>query len=68
MTSDLREADFRVSIEPSPENGLTVQSQIMADKPVTLRRGRIGRRIGRLDPADMTRLQTAIAFVMGFAG
>jgi mRNA interferase MazF len=68
MTSDLREADFRVSIEPSPKNGLTVQSQIMADKPVTLRRGRIGRRIGRLDPADMTRLQTAIAFVMGFAG
>jgi mRNA interferase MazF len=68
MTSDLGEADFRVPIEPEPENGLSVRSQVMADKPVTLRRERIGRRIGRLSPADMARLQTAIAFVMGLAG
>ena len=68
MTSDLEEADFRVLIEPSPENGLTVRSQVMADKPITLRRRRIGRQIGRLDAADMTQLQVAIAFVLGFAG
>jgi mRNA interferase MazF len=68
MTSEVVEAEFRVTIEPEPENGLTVRSQVMADKPVTLKRGRIGRRIGRLSAADMTRLQAAIAFVLGFAG
>jgi mRNA interferase MazF len=68
MTSDLAEADFRVTIEPGPENGLSVRSQVMADKPVTLKRARLGQRIGRLDDADMARLQAAIAFVMGFAG
>jgi mRNA interferase MazF len=68
MTSDLGAADFRVPIEPRPENGLTVRSQIMADKPVTLKRERIGRRLGRLNAGDMARLQAAIALVMGFAG
>jgi len=68
MTSELSDAEFRVTIEPQPENGLAIRSQVMADKPVTLKRERIGQRIGRLSPDDMVRLQTAIAFVMGFAG
>ena len=37
MTSDIVEApDFRVTIEPSIENGLRVRSQVMVDKPVTV--------------------------------
>lgn len=68
MTSDLREADFRVLIEPRPANGLTARSQVMADKPATLKRERIGRKIGQLSEREMVRLQSAIAFVMGFAG
>lgn len=68
MTTDLVEApDFRVTIEPDSDTGLRARSQIMADKPVTIRRSRIGRRIGRLDPADMARLNAALAFVMGLA-
>jgi len=68
MTSEIADApDFRITIEPAPENGLRVRSQIMADKPVTVRRERIGRRIGRLSPADIARLNVAIAFVMGLA-
>jgi mRNA interferase MazF len=68
MTSELVEApDFRVTIEPSAENGLRARSQVMADKPVTIRRERIGRRIGRLGAADTGRLNVALAFVMGFA-
>ena len=39
----------------------------MADKPLTIRRERIGQHIGRLNAADMTRLNVAIAFVMGLA-
>ena len=67
MTSELAEADFRVTIEPGPETGLRVRSQAMADKPVTIRRERIGQRIGQLGPADMARLNVALAFVMGLA-
>ena len=68
MTSDYSEApDFRVSVEPNDQNGLRVRSQIMADKPVTIRRERLGRQIGRLDDNDVARLNIALAFVMGLA-
>jgi mRNA interferase MazF len=68
MTSELSDApDFRVTIDPSETNGLRVQSQIMADKPVTIRRARVGRIIGRLSAEDVRRLNIAIAFVMGLA-
>jgi len=39
----------------------------MADKPVTIRRERIGQTIGQLTATDMARLNTALAFVMGLA-
>jgi mRNA interferase MazF len=68
MTSELSDArDFRVTIEPSTTNGLGVRSQVMADKPVTIRRERIGRRIGHLRERDLARLDIALAFVMGLA-
>ena len=53
LTSELVDApDFRVTIEPKPENGLRLKSQVMADKPVTIRRERIGQKIGRLGSQD----------------
>jgi mRNA interferase MazF len=68
MTSELADAPaFRITIEPRPETGLRVRSQVMADKPVTVRRERIGRRIGHLAAADIARLNAALAFVMGLA-
>jgi mRNA interferase MazF len=67
MTSELAEADFRITIEPEPETGLRVRSQVMADKPVTIRRERIGQQIGRLAPVDMARLNVALALVLGLA-
>lgn len=68
MTSDCSEAaDFRVTIEPSESNGLRLISRVMADKPVTIRRERIGRKIGHLDEKDISRLNIALAFIMGLA-
>ena len=68
LTSDLVNApDFRVNIDPTPENGLRLTSQVMADKPVTIGRERIGRKIGSLDSRDMARLGVALAFVLGLA-
>lgn len=68
MTSDVVEApDFRVTIEPTKKNGLRTRSQIMVDKPVAIRRERVGRRVGSLDERDTARLNVALAFVMGLA-
>lgn len=68
LTSELADApDFRVTIEPTPENGLLLKSQVMADKPITIRRERIGKKIGRLSDQDMARLGIALAFVLGLA-
>jgi mRNA interferase MazF len=69
MTSMLIDAaDFRVTIAPSTANGLRAPSQVMADKPVTILRRRIGDPIGRLAREDMARVDAALAFVMGLAG
>jgi|SRR5579863_3082787 mRNA interferase MazF len=68
MTSDGDDApDFRVAVEPTERNGLRARSHVMADKPVTIRRARIGKKIGQLDEGDITRLNIALAFVMGLA-
>ena len=68
MTSDGDDApDFRVMVEPTALNGLRTRSHVMADKPVTIRRSRVGRKIGRLDGSDIARLNVALAFVMGLA-
>lgn len=68
LTSELVDApDFRVPIDPKRENGLRLASQVMADKPVTVRHERIGRKIGRLGSQDMARLTAALAFVLGLA-
>lgn len=68
MTTTLEDAeDFRITVEPSAANGLREPLQVMADKPVTVRRERIGKRIGRLAAADMARVTAALAFVIGVA-
>ena len=68
MTSEIVEApDFRVTIEPTAENGLRVRSQVMADKPVTVRRERIGQCIGGLNMEELARVNVALAFVMRLA-
>ena len=69
MTSECSDApDFRVTIDPTAQNGLLVRSQVMADKPVTVRRERIGRQVGHLEDKDILRLNVALAFVVGLAG
>jgi mRNA interferase MazF len=68
MTADCSDApDFRVTIDPSERNGLRVKSQVMADKPIMIRRERIGPHVGHLDDKDIARLNVALAFVMGLA-
>lgn len=52
LTSDFRDRSLlRVTIEPSPVNGLRKRSQVMIDKALTLPREKIGGRIGSLETA-----------------
>ena len=58
---------FRILIEPSPFNGLRLQSRVMADKVSTVSRTKLGRRIGRLSDTDMTRVDRALVVFLGLA-
>jgi mRNA interferase MazF len=66
VTSLLVDAPLlRLTVEPSPRNGLRRRSQIMADKVVSVRRDKIGAVVGALDDETMLGLSRALAFVMG---
>ena len=79
MTSTIEDApDFRITIAPSKTNGLRTRSQIMADKPVTVRRERIGDRLGELrerigdrlgelEQGEIKQLNRALALALGLA-
>jgi mRNA interferase MazF len=67
VTSHLQEAElFRLTITPSPDNGLQKPSQIMVDKIVAVRRDKIRERIGCLNEELMIRLNRSLAFWLGF--
>src|SRR3546814_3370630 len=49
ITSAVRDAAFRITVEPDNANGLRVLSQVMVDKLSTLPRSKISKPFGRLD-------------------
>jgi mRNA interferase MazF len=68
VTSALRNAPiFRITVDPSPENGLQRISQIQVDKTLTVARERVGRIIGRLDDATLLKVNRSLAVFLGIA-
>lgn len=66
ITSTLKDRPlFRVTVEPAEHNGLRKRSQIMIDKPATVPRAKVGRRIGRLDEETMRTVNTALHRFLG---
>jgi mRNA interferase MazF len=59
---------LRISVLPSPENGLRVLSQIMLDKPMTVKADKIDATFGHLDDATMVSVNRALALFLGLAG
>jgi len=57
---------FRITVAATAENGLQTQSQIMADKCSTLPLEKVGNVFGRLDAADLARVDRALADFLGF--
>jgi mRNA interferase MazF len=61
LTSDLQAAPLlRITVEPSPENGLLKTSQIMVDKAATVTRAKIRREIGHIDGATRRAVDRAL--------
>ena len=68
FTTDETEAPlFRLPVTPSDRNGLRSVSRLMVDKLSTVAKERLGERIGRLDDADVVRLNRAILVFLGLA-
>ncbi len=69
FTTDPTDAPlFRVSVAPNERNGLRAPCRLMVDKITTVAKGKLGTRIGRLDDADMLRLNRAMLVFLGLAG
>ena len=61
FTTDPTDAPlFRLLIEPGPGNGLDVPSRIMVDKVTTVRRSKLGTRVGVLENASVLRVNRAL--------
>ena len=68
FTTDPTDAPlFRLLVAPSDTNGLTDPSRIMVDKITTVRRTKLGVRVGELDDADVLRLNRAVVVFLGIA-
>ncbi len=63
VTSDLRNAIFRVTVEPNPANGLRVLSQVMVDKLATLPRSKVSEPFGHIDDERMKVIDRTLLLV-----
>jgi len=59
---------FRIPVEPTDANGLRIACRLMVDKITTVRKAKIGARVGRLADEDIVRLNRAVLVFLGIAG
>ena len=68
VTSELRDTPlFRITIEPSAENGLKVPSQIMVDKLQSVSAEKIGPAFGQVEQGTLVEVNRALAVFLGIA-
>ena len=68
LSSDIHDLPlFRVTVEPTKDNGLRLPSQVMVDKALTVPRAKVGSRIGRLDHATLAATSKALAAFLGLS-
>jgi mRNA interferase MazF len=68
LTSTIVDAPlFRITLDPTRQNGLNRVSQIMVDKVLTLPREKIGKRVGRLGNTLMIRVGRALSVWLGMS-
>jgi mRNA interferase MazF len=57
----------RLTVAPTPSNGLRAPSQIMVDKAMSVKRERVGEPFGRIEDATMIAVNRSLALFLGFA-
>ena len=68
ITSEITDAPLlRISLDPNKENGLRKPSQVMVDKPMTIKREKVGQRVGELGQAEMLQIDRSVALFLGIA-
>jgi mRNA interferase MazF len=68
VTSSVVDAPlFRITLEPTADNGLKKPSQIMVDKVISVRTDRVGKTIGRVGDDTMIGVGRALAVWVGIA-
>jgi len=69
FTTDPTDAPlFRLLVEPTETNRLRRPCRLMVDKITTVPKAKVGARIGRLNDADIVRLNRAVLVFLGMAG
>jgi mRNA interferase MazF len=58
---------FRLAVEPNERNGLRLPCRIMFDKITSIPKIKLRSRVGRLDDAEMLRLNQALIVMLGLA-
>jgi mRNA interferase MazF len=58
---------IRLTLQPTPQNGLRKVSQVMVDKTMTLKRDRLGSPFGRLDDETLLSVTRSLAVFLGIA-
>ena len=65
LTSDLRDAAFRIRLAPQPANGLATASDVMVDRVGALPMSRMRRVIGRVTDLQTLEIDAALRTVLG---
>ncbi len=58
---------FRITVQPSVENGLQKPSQVMVDKAMTVKRDKLGQGFGRIEADAMVEVERCLAVFLGIA-
>jgi mRNA interferase MazF len=58
---------IRLTVQPTPQNGLRIVSRVMVDKAMSVKRERLGSSLGRLDDETMLSVTRSLAVVLGIA-
>lgn len=66
LTTDPKDAPLiRLAIQPDETNGLRVNCRLMIDKVTTVRRSKLGGRLGKLGASDLVRVNRALVVFLG---
>lgn len=58
---------LRITLKPSAENGLQKPSQVMIDKPMAIKRDKVGVAFGHIDADAMIEVERCLAVFLGIA-